>query len=97
MGLFHRQFDQRKPAHSRRQILWNLYVQIISLSVWSFILGINIPILLREMKRSDPYGVVSWEIAGVIASFLMILFSAIFSHLWIRRLITQVQKESGTD
>jgi len=66
---------------------------IMLIAIGSFNLGVGILTLMRDWKRGNPHGAVSLEIAGIAASFLIVLLSAIFIRIWIRRLLAQLPPE----
>ena len=68
MYNFKRQFDQHKPQ-SQGQILSALYGQVIMLAIWSFLLGLNIPLVIRDRMRGDPYGAMPWELVTIAVAF----------------------------
>lgn len=74
-----------------------LYVQIILIAVGAFNLGIFITLLMSSMNTGDPYGAAGSFKFAAIASALMVLTSAIFVQIWIRRLakISDSQADSN--
>jgi hypothetical protein len=87
MEFFHRQFDQRKPAPSRGQILLVLYLQIMLVAISALNLGIFTVLLAGDLRRGDPNGVVKLFACDIAGFSFMILISAFGIRRSIRRLL----------
>ncbi len=71
---------------SRSQIISILYSSIISLAVFSLLLGMQSISLARDLGRGDPYRVVRWTELALCSIVAAIVSSAFLIRRWIQRL-----------
>jgi hypothetical protein len=94
MYQFKRQFDHRKPAVKRWQIVLNLSVQIFLIAVGAFGLGVSVVSLDRTMKTGDPNGVAGLQEITVAVFGLLTLTGAFCTRVLIRRLAKLAESQA---
>jgi hypothetical protein len=71
----------------RTQLVSNLYGSILFLAMFSFLFGMQLFSMARDLGRGDPYHVVHWTEFSVVAMLVAIISSAFRIHGWIQRLV----------
>jgi hypothetical protein len=94
MEFFHRQFDQRKPAHKRWVVFLNLKLMIAVVAIGALNLGLFVAMLIRDIK-GDALGsfIGKCHIFSVVVTILVILLPAIGINRAFRMLESKLPDE----
>ncbi len=80
---------------SKSQIILNLYSSIISLAVFSLVLGMQSVNLARDLGRGDPYHVLRWTELALCSAVVVVIFFGFLTHTWIQRLAKLDSKDQA--